>query len=80
MLAYSCGGVYGSTGFCKLFFEVINIFCVGMNVEMVNSFCHHDGAKGLGYSRGGRSVGHFILFVFTSYSLPLLSIALFIDS
>ena len=67
MLASPCGGAYGGTGFCKLFFEVVDIFGVGMTEEVVHIFCHHDGADGLGNGRGGGSVVHFFLFAFTRY-------------
>ena len=43
------------------------MFGVGMTVDVVHTFCHHDGADGLGGGRGGGSVGHVIFFVFTSY-------------
>ena len=67
MLASPCGDVYGGTGFCKLFLKVVDIFGVGMNVEVVHISRHHDGTDGLGDGRGGGSVDHFVLFVFTRY-------------
>ena len=67
MLAFPCGGVHSGTGFCKLVFEVVNIFGVRMNVEGVHNFRHHDGADSLGDGRGGGSMGHFVLFAFTCY-------------
>ena len=67
MLASPCGGTYVSTGFCKLFFEVVGIFGVGITMEVVHIFCHHDGADSLSDGHGGGSVGHFVLFEFTSY-------------
>ena len=66
-MASPCGGAYGGTGFCKLFFEVVDILGVGMSVEVVHIFRHNNGADGLGDGRGGGSVGHFVLFEFTHY-------------
>ena len=59
--------MYGATGFCKFFFDVVDIFGVGMTVEVVYIYFHHDGAYGLDDGRGGGSVGHFVLFAFTHY-------------
>ena len=58
MLASQCSGAYGVTGFCKMLFEVVDIFDVGMTMEVVHIFRHHDGADGLGNVRGGVSVGY----------------------
>ena len=38
MLASPCGGVCGGTGFCRLFFELVDIFSVGMTVEVATFF------------------------------------------
>ena len=53
MLASPCSGMYNGTGFCKLFFEVVEIFGVGMTGEVVHIFRHCDGADGLGDGRSG---------------------------
>ena len=65
MLASPCGGAYGGTGFCKLFFKVVDIFGFGMTVEVVHIFPHHDGADGLGDGHGRGYLGHYVLFEFT---------------
>ena len=51
MLTFPCGGAYDGTVFCKVVFEVVNIFGVGMTVEVVHIFRHQNGADGLGNSR-----------------------------
>ena len=53
MLAFPCGGVHSGTGFCKLVFEVVNIFGIGVDMEVVHNFRHHDSTDGLGNGRGG---------------------------
>ena len=57
-----------------------DIFGVGMAMEVVHIFRHHYGADGFGDGRGGVSVGHFFLFAFPHYLLPLLIIKLLIGS
>ena len=59
MLDFPRGGEYGSTCFCKLVFEVVDIFGVGVTVEVVHNFRH------IGDGRGRVSVGHFVVFAFT---------------
>ena len=67
MLASQCSGAYGVTGFCKMLFEVVDIFDVGMTMEVVHISRPHDGTDGLGDGRGGGSVGHFFFFALTRY-------------
>ena len=67
MLASLYGGRYGGTGFCKFFFEVVDIFGVGMTVEVVHIFRHYDGSDFLRDGHGGGSMSHFVLFAFTRY-------------
>ena len=63
MLASTCSGVYSGTGFCKFFFKVVDIFGVGMTMEVVYIFHHHDVADRLGDGRGRGSVGNFVLCI-----------------
>ena len=67
MLASPCSGAYGGTGFCKLFFEVVNIFGVGMTVEVVHRYRAHDGTVALTEGGDGASVGQFFLVEYTCY-------------
>ena len=64
MLASPCSDVYRDTRFCKLFFEVIGIFGVGITVEMVHNLFHRDGTYGLVNGRGRGSMGHLLIIIY----------------
>ena len=64
MLTFPCGGAYDGTVFCKVVFEVVNIFGVGMTVEVVHNFRYHDGVDSLSDGRDRGSARHFSCLIF----------------